>query len=412
MPLITRGSFATNTTSVQDGDTFFTIAHSAGIPIESLEAANPGVVANDLYVGQVINLPSNNEPATGTLASNTASSLATAAALTTLATSARSPVRSSSFSSASSSVVTSVSVSRSSTAASSPTSTGSKLPPSSTTPSPPSTTPSPTSTIPPSPTVSSTPNSPPAAAVCRPSPTGPHHDAADVESKTDGFCNQYDATLQTTLYANAGSDLNGDSQGNAAHAGNEPNEEGYNMTITAIPNCSVEGATVQYPLSSANPDFNCTTILFDAWKTCYNNDADEHDWTGALANGDRAIGRRFEDIKWLARPADAASFPNPEISTLFNYLQSQAGLVSFIFLFPPVIINASSMTSVPYKLLGAECSMFTRKVRLYMSIQFKEVTASDEAYKTIIVPQTGVAFMRTLIIVHQSADGSSRWETA
>ena len=39
------------------------------------------------------------------------------------------------------------------------------------------------------------------------------------------------------------------------------------------------------------------------------------------------------------------------------------------------------------------------------------VTASDEVYKTIIEPQTGVAFMPTLLIVHQSADGSSRWET-
>lgn len=50
-PLITRGYSATSTTNVQDGDTFLAIADSAGIPVESLEAANPGVPASDLYVG-------------------------------------------------------------------------------------------------------------------------------------------------------------------------------------------------------------------------------------------------------------------------------------------------------------------------------------------------------------------------
>lgn len=66
-------------------------------PRQSLEAANPGVVATDLYVGQVINVPVDNECASGAPASNPASSIPTAAALTTLVTSASPPVSSNSL---------------------------------------------------------------------------------------------------------------------------------------------------------------------------------------------------------------------------------------------------------------------------------------------------------------------------
>lgn len=65
---IIQGSFAASSTSVQNGDTLLSIADSAGIPLEYLEAANPGAIATGLYVGQVINVPSNNEPAAATIA--------------------------------------------------------------------------------------------------------------------------------------------------------------------------------------------------------------------------------------------------------------------------------------------------------------------------------------------------------
>ncbi|KAF6238400.1 hypothetical protein HO173_003367 [Letharia columbiana] len=301
IPLITRGSFATNTTTVQDSDTFLGIAYSAGISVESLEAANPGVIATDLFVGQILTVPVNGQPATDTPASNAASSIATAPTLTTLATSASSPVSSNPLLSGSLSATLSVSPSASSTAASSSTPTGasstttsptstnvsSTVPstsssvassttsttssPSSTPPATSTSSPPPPSSAPPtSTTASSTPNSPPAPVSCRPSPTGSYHDATQVQQKTDGFCSANKNVLLTVIQSDNGI-LDGSSQGNNHNQGSTLDESGYNMTVTATPGCSIDNATVMYPLPTT-PDFNCTTLLYNAWETCYSND--------------------------------------------------------------------------------------------------------------------------------------------
>ncbi|KAI3395330.1 hypothetical protein diail_1443 [Diaporthe ilicicola] len=46
-----------STYSVRSGDTFFLISSRLGITLDSLVAANPGVNAGDLKIGQVINIP-------------------------------------------------------------------------------------------------------------------------------------------------------------------------------------------------------------------------------------------------------------------------------------------------------------------------------------------------------------------
>ena len=56
-PLISQCYSATSTTQVQKGDSFFEIAQEHGVPVQALEAANPGVDALSLYVGQTINVP-------------------------------------------------------------------------------------------------------------------------------------------------------------------------------------------------------------------------------------------------------------------------------------------------------------------------------------------------------------------
>ena len=92
IPLVSRGSHATTTTSIQDGDNFLAISQSAGIPVESLDAAKSGVGATDLYIGQVLNVPDDSEPATGAPASIPVSAAPTAVALTTFLTSTSPPV--------------------------------------------------------------------------------------------------------------------------------------------------------------------------------------------------------------------------------------------------------------------------------------------------------------------------------
>lgn len=44
--------------TVKAGDTLFSIAQSHGTTLDKLQAANPGVVAKNLQVGQVLHLPS------------------------------------------------------------------------------------------------------------------------------------------------------------------------------------------------------------------------------------------------------------------------------------------------------------------------------------------------------------------
>ena len=56
-PLISQCYSASNTTQVQQGDSLFHIAQEHGVTVQSLEAANPGIDALSLYVGQTINVP-------------------------------------------------------------------------------------------------------------------------------------------------------------------------------------------------------------------------------------------------------------------------------------------------------------------------------------------------------------------
>ena len=57
LPLISQSYSARTTVQVQKGDSFLQIAHEHGVSVQSLEAANPGVEATSLYVGQTINVP-------------------------------------------------------------------------------------------------------------------------------------------------------------------------------------------------------------------------------------------------------------------------------------------------------------------------------------------------------------------
>ncbi|GJC88437.1 intracellular hyphae protein 1 [Colletotrichum liriopes] len=45
------------TYTIKSGDTFFVVAQSLGITTDSLTGANPGVVPENLQIGQVINVP-------------------------------------------------------------------------------------------------------------------------------------------------------------------------------------------------------------------------------------------------------------------------------------------------------------------------------------------------------------------
>ena len=64
---------AGSTYTVAAGDTLNSIAAAAGVPEQSLEAANPGVVATDLQVGEILDLPSSS---TNTTNSNSTDVLA------------------------------------------------------------------------------------------------------------------------------------------------------------------------------------------------------------------------------------------------------------------------------------------------------------------------------------------------
>lgn len=61
--------------------------------------------------------------------------------------------------------------------------------------------------------------------------------------------------------------MDGSSQNNN-NDGSTPDEEGYNMTITAISGCNITGATVGVPFPGEEGQYNCTGLLFNAWKTC------------------------------------------------------------------------------------------------------------------------------------------------
>ncbi|GMA65390.1 cell wall hydrolase [Alicyclobacillus fastidiosus] len=59
---LTPAFAATNTVTVQPGDSLWKIAHARGISLQSLESANPSASANpeDLLVGTVLKLPTTN----------------------------------------------------------------------------------------------------------------------------------------------------------------------------------------------------------------------------------------------------------------------------------------------------------------------------------------------------------------
>src|SRR5690349_17598234 len=53
-----------------------------------------------------------------------------------------------------------------------------------------------------------------------------------------------------------------------------------------------------------------------------------------------------------------------------------------------------------HKLIGAEVSLYTGKVRAYLrykGIPFEEVAASAEIYRDVIIPRTGVRYIPVLI---------------
>lgn len=48
---------ANQTYTIQEGDTFWSIAQSQGVDLQQVLAANPGVDPNTLQKGQIINVP-------------------------------------------------------------------------------------------------------------------------------------------------------------------------------------------------------------------------------------------------------------------------------------------------------------------------------------------------------------------
>lgn len=57
-------STTNNSVKVQAGNTFWTIANTYGVTVQALEAANPNVNPNNLIIGSVLQLPSSSAPAT------------------------------------------------------------------------------------------------------------------------------------------------------------------------------------------------------------------------------------------------------------------------------------------------------------------------------------------------------------
>jgi hypothetical protein len=63
-----------------------------------------------------------------------------------------------------------------------------------------------------------------------------------------------------------------------------------------------------------------------------------------------------------------------------------------------------------YVLIGSQHSLYTGKLRAYLrykGIPFEEIAASQELYKSVILPRTGVAFIPVLVGPLRSADNPS-----
>ncbi|KAF6224156.1 hypothetical protein HO133_010730 [Letharia lupina] len=228
-----------NAINVQSGDTLARIAAEQGVSVAALEAANPGISANDLQPGEVLSVPAPNAVAKSpTLGATTLLKSTTATAPSSTPTSTRS---------------------------------------SSSTPPPPPPPPPTTTTTPASPTTSIADITNIGLPSCAPSPIGKYSDASDVNSKTYAFCdNNGHLTLASLLAPPHNGLLSGDSQENNSDDGNggpASNEKGFNMTISAIPQCaypdSTETFTVGQPLgNSSQSDWWCEAVLTNCYNEC------------------------------------------------------------------------------------------------------------------------------------------------
>lgn len=222
--------------NVQTGDTLARIAAEQGVSVAALEAANPGISANDLQPGQVLSVP-----APSSVSKSSSSSMTTS---TTSTSSSHKPTTSTS---------------------------STKTPPP---PPPPPPTPAPK----PSPAVVTADLTSVAKPSCAPSPIGKYHDADAIISNTHPFCsNNGDLTLAELLAAPYDGLLSGDNQEGNSDDGNgglASNEGGFNMTISAVPNCvypksSTQNFTVGWPMGTASTSkWDCSAVLTNCWKEC------------------------------------------------------------------------------------------------------------------------------------------------
>ncbi|KAK4695706.1 hypothetical protein P7C71_g2099, partial [Lecanoromycetidae sp. Uapishka_2] len=217
--VILEGSRAIN---IQPGDTLAKIAAEQGISVAALEAANPGVVANNLQANQVLKV---SKPMKRNIPYP----------IETLLNNAKQSSK----------------------------------------PAPPAPTPPPP--LPPSTTIV-TPVTPVGSASCAPEPIGKYSDASEVLDKTLDFCdNNGQQSLPQVLAAPFNVLLNGDSQednGDDGNGGLASNENGYNLTVSEIPGCAYPNDGINYtvaePLGHNNPDWYCTAVLYNCYSECVN----------------------------------------------------------------------------------------------------------------------------------------------
>lgn len=194
---------------VQSGDSFAKLAAEQVVSVAALEAANPGVAPNNLQPNQILSVPVPSTPGKPTTS-----------------------------------------------------------PP----PAPPPTAAKPAPT-----TTSVTPVMTVGQPSCAPSPIGRYSDADEVYGKTEDFCNKNGHRhLSQVLAAPFYGLLSGDSQednGDHGNGGLASNENGYNMTMSAIPGCSYPQDGVEYTLGQplgpkASQDWVCTAILLNCYQEC------------------------------------------------------------------------------------------------------------------------------------------------
>ena len=198
--------------NVQAGDTLASIAAKSGVSVDALQAANAGLNANDMQINQVINVP-NSSPA---------------------------PVAG--------------------------------PPPASSTPAP-APAPAPAAGPPapaPVPAIMSVGNP-----SCAPSPIGKYADATHVGKETGSFCDKNGHLTYAQLVGPPYNGLlDGDWQVHNVDHGNgglSSNEKGYNLTISAIPNCAYPDGSaysVGQPMGPANVNSYCKALMLTSWREC------------------------------------------------------------------------------------------------------------------------------------------------